>query len=93
MKNIVDAFEICLFPKVLVKGEPQLGKKEPLSKFIKKKQSSRRDSQSRMDIIAFCNGKNSIFEISNLTKLSLLEIIDELKILIKAGLIKENYKG
>lgn len=46
-----------------------------------------------MDIIAFCNGKNSIFEISNLTKLSLTEIIDELKILIKAGLIQENYKG
>ena len=43
-----------------------------------------------MDIIAFCNGKNSIFEICNLTKLPLSEVIDELEILIKAELIVDN---
>ena len=92
LKNIVDAFEICLFPKVLVKGEPQLGKRN-LYPNLSKKQNSRRDSQSRMDIIAFCNGKNSIFEICNLTKLPLSAVIDELEILIKAGLIVENFNN
>ena len=90
LRNLVDAFEVCLFPKVVVKGEPQLGKRN-LYPSLSKKQNSRRVSQSRMDIIAFCNGENSIFEICNITKLPLSEVITELEILIQAGLIIENF--
>ncbi len=86
MKEIIDAFETCMYPKLFNPCEPQLGKRG-LYPNISQKRLERSPIRARTDILAFCNGKNTVFEISDLTKLSLRKVINELEILLKAKVI------
>ena len=88
MKNIIDAFETCLYPLVATPCEPQLGKRG-LYPNVSQKSDERHPAQTSIDIISYCNGLNSIFDISTLTDMKLSEVVSELKILQEFGLVQE----
>lgn len=82
LKSMVDGFEKGLFPKVKFKCEPNLGKRN-LYPTTSQKFSADKDVELRTNIIAYCDGKNSIFKISNLVKAPLEKTIKEVELLIK----------
>ena len=90
IKNIIDAFEIGLYPYVLTVGEPQLGKRG-LYPLLSEKEENH-PSQKIVDLIAYCNGRNSLFEIANLIKVPLKDVYKECKILLDNDLIKTSTK-
>jgi len=77
MINIIDAFELGLYPKIKVLCEPQLGKRGlyPTTSFYKGKHPAR----TRMDIISQCDSVNNIFQISEKLNANLALVIKELK--------------
>ncbi len=82
LKNIVDAFELCLFPKTKIICEPNLGNRN-LYPTIVKKGVYTDDIFLRRDLISYSDGKTDIFEISKIIKRPLKKIISEFKILKK----------
>jgi len=78
MKSIVDAFEMGLFPKYIVKCEPQLSKRGLYPSTSKKGIYNSIDT--RMDFLAYADGCDNIFEIA-------IKINKKLKDLIKEGYI------
>jgi aminopeptidase-like protein len=88
VKLIVDAFETCLYPCCKLPCEPQLGKRGLYPNVSQK--SSNHPARARMDILAFCNGKNSIFDIAKLANLELETVVHELKLLLNADLIVDS---
>ena len=90
LKTIVDAFELGLYPSLKIPCEPQLGKRGlyPNISHIKNKTLS---VKTRMNILTFCNGKNSIFDICEITNLNLRTVLSELKILyLECVIVKKN---
>jgi aminopeptidase-like protein len=85
MKAIVDAFEIMLFPKINVKCEPQLGRRGLRPNVSQK--GFRGDINTRSDFIAYADGMNSIFDISNKINKNVKHLIEEVRILDKQGLL------
>jgi aminopeptidase-like protein len=85
MKSIVDAFEIGLFPKNNIKCEPQLGKRNLYSVISQK--SCGYDISTRMDILAYADGKHSIFDISKKINKNLKLVISEIATLKRHGLL------
>ena len=79
-------------PKVNFLCEPQLGKRG-LYPNISQKSGDIHPAQVRMNIIAYCNGLNNVFEISKFTKLPLKIILAELSILIKEKLVIDNSRS
>ena len=78
MINIIDAFELGLYPKIKVICEPQLGKRglyPTTSKLYKGKHPAR----TRMDIISYCDAENNIFQICEKVNTNLALVIQELK--------------
>tara|TARA_Y100001968_G_scaffold328607_1_gene376129 strand:- start:8156 stop:9448 length:1293 start_codon:yes stop_codon:yes gene_type:complete len=89
IKSIIDAFELGLYPKIKCIGEPQLGKRGLYSNLSKCNYKTERDSISmRMDIIAYCNGTTSAFEIALITSIELSIVVEELKLLSQHNLIE-----
>ena len=96
MKSIIDSFELGLFPKVEVLGEPQLGKRGLYPNISNwhadtdtpHPASFRRSVYfNRMNILAYCDANHSIFKIANLLELNLIDLMSELKILKENKLI------
>ena len=85
MKSIVDAFEVALFPKINVKCEPQLSK-YGLRPDISQK-TNIDDIRTRSDFIAYADGENSVFDISNKIKKNLKLVVAEAKELEEHGLL------
>ena len=85
ISTIIDAFEFNLFPKINVKCEPQLGKRGLRSDISKKE--SIQEGKIRSDFIAYADGENSIFDISNRIKKNLKAVVEEAKILEKYNLL------
>ena len=85
MKNIIDSFELGLYPKINVLCEPQLGKRN----LYPNTSNSKLENQAklRMDLISCCDGKLSIFEISKKMNTNLEKIKNELVLLNKERLI------
>ncbi len=79
-KSIIDTFETGLYPKSTVLGEPNLGKRG-LYPTISQKGTQRREIKKRMNLIAYSNGKNDLFKISNLTNISPRELCKEYMLL------------
>ncbi len=80
-KNIVDALEFSPFPKAKTKCEPFLTKRN-LYPTLSKKKNIDNGLKNLLDIIAYSNGKRSVFQISNILNLELktcLEILKKLK--------------
>ena len=86
MKSIIKGLEFGIYPKVNVFCEPQLGKRNlyPNTSKIYKDQNP---AKFRMNIIAYCDGKISIFDIAKKLKTNLSFILDELIILARENLI------
>ncbi len=79
-KSIIDTFETGLYPKSTVLGEPNLGKRG-LYPTISQKGIQGREIEKRMNLIAYSNGKNDLFKISNLTNISPRELCKEYMLL------------
>ena len=91
MKKIIKVLEFGIYPKINVFCEPQLGKRglyPNTSKLYKDKHPAR----LRMDIIAYCDGKITIFDIARKLKTNLGIVLDELLILAQENLININRK-
>ena len=89
MKSIISAFELGIYPKINVFCEPQLGKRG-LYPNTSKLYKDKHPSKLRMDIISYCDGKQSVFDIAKLLKTNLSLILDELLILARENLITIN---
>jgi len=83
IKNIIDVFENGLYPKNIYICEPQLGKRNLYTAKISKKDIYKEELYTRKHILSYADGKRSIFDISNLLKIPLKNIIDEYRILKK----------
>lgn len=88
MCSIIDAFEVGLFPKVLVLGEPQMGKRGLYPTTSQKSsKNSHSETRSRMNLIAYSDGNHSLFEIATKIGLPLEELVKETRRLIEADLV------
>ena len=87
IKNIIDAFEIGLYPRIKVLGEPQLSKRN-LYPTISNYHNQINPAINRMNIIAYCDSKNSIFEIAKKTNTSLFKVLSEIQELNHKGLVE-----
>lgn len=61
MKAIIDAFEMGIYPKAVVMGEPQLGKRGLYPTLSQKGQAN--SIRTRMNFLAYADGVTNIFEI------------------------------
>jgi len=85
-KNIIDALELNSFPKAKNKCEPFLTKRN-MYPTISDKNHIEKDLVNLLDILAYSNGKRSVFQISNILNLKLKSCLKILKILKKNDLI------
>ena len=90
-QNIIDAFEIGLYPKTRIFCEPNLSKRN-LYPSLSQKNSTHGNNMSeelkiRWNLIAYANGKNSIFFIGKLLKVKLRDLLEEYKRLKKEKII------
>lgn len=85
-KNIIDAFEVALFPKAKTKCEPFLTKRN-LYPTLSIKKNIDYELKNLLDILAYSNGKRSVFQISNILNLELKYSLKILKKLKKYNLI------
>lgn len=86
--NIIEAFEIGIFPKIKVLGEPQLGKRNLYPNLFDGGNSER----LRMNVIAYSDSKNSIFKIAKIIGANLSLVLDEILILKENNLVDLNHK-
>ena len=77
-KNIIDALELNSYPKAKNKCEPFLTKRK-LYPTTSKKDNIQKDLRSLLNILAYSNGKRSVFEISIILNLKLETCLDKLK--------------
>lgn len=87
MTEVICAFELGLYPVCTVKGEPQLGKRGLYPTISQKGKHSA--IRARMDFLAYADGKNSLFEIAQITGIPLKIILEEASLMIENGLVKE----
>ena len=87
LKKLVDVCEVSLFPKTQTFCEPNLSKRNlyPTTSTLS---SMTNDLRLRKDILAFSDGKRSIFDLSEILDKDVLEISNEIKILKNKKLIK-----
>ena len=90
MKNIIDAFEVGIFPKTLVLGEPQLSKRK-LYPEISRRGSIDVETQNRRNVLAYSDGKRNIFDICKQINLPLEQTILNIKNLKKFKLLKTEH--
>ena len=83
LRNIVDAFELGIFPINKIKCEPQLSKRNLYLSTSDKKNYYDKVINRRLNLLAYSDGKKNIFEISKTLNEPLEEIIYELKLLKK----------
>lgn len=86
MTAIIRAFEIGLYPKVRVLGEPQLGKRDLYPTTSQK--GSHSDIRTRMNVLAYSDGQHSIFDIVLKIQAPLIDVISEIEILQGHGLLE-----
>lgn len=89
LKTIVDVLEKGIYIKSSFIGEPQLGKRNLYRSLSVPGKSN--SEKNRLNIIAYANGKNSIFRICNICKIPLSEALREIMTLEKHGIIKCNH--
>ena len=85
-KNVIDALELNSFPKSKNKCEPFLTKKK-IYPTISTKNHIKKDLKNLLNVLAYSNGKRSVFEISIILNLELKTCLDVLKRLKKNNLI------
>ena len=85
IKQIIDGFELGLYPQIQTLGEPQLGKRNLYPIMSRKGQYNA--IATRSNFIAHADGKNSLFDIATLINVSLEELIFEYQILQENNLM------
>ena len=90
IKNIINAFEIGLFPKTRILGEPQLSKRN-LYPEISKGGTLDAETKNRIDMLAYSDGKTNIFDICKKINLPLGQALLSVKNLKKFKLLKIKY--
>ncbi len=88
MKDIIDAFELGPYPQNTKICEPQLGKRNLYTSHISQKGIYKEEMYTRKNLLAYSDGKRSLFEICNLLKIPLKKIIGQYNILKKNKLLK-----
>ena len=88
VKKIIDAIELELYPKTTMFGEPNLGKRNLYPLISKKENYKDEEIKIRTDLIAYANGKNNIFNISNLINVPLSKICKEYSLLKSKKVLK-----
>ena len=88
MKSIIDAFELGLYPQTQVFCQPNLGKRNLYPLISKKENYKDEEIKIRKNLIAYANGKNNIFNISNLINVSLSKICKEYSLLKSKKVLK-----
>jgi aminopeptidase-like protein len=91
MKTIIDGFELGIYPKINVYCEPQLGKRG-LYPNTSKLYKGKHPADIRMNVIAYCDGNTTLFEISNKLSVNLKSVTEEVIILNNFDLIEFNEK-
>ena len=86
-KRCVDVLEGNYIYKNRMLCEPQLGKRD-LYPSISIKSNGRHPAQTRTDILAYCNGKNSIFDVANIIGIELKTVIREISLLKRNNIIR-----
>ena len=87
LKNIVDVFEHGFLPKVNVMCEPNLSKRGLYPDLGKSENRKNKKTLMRLNLLAYSNGKKSLFEISEILGISLDDLLKETKVLIKNKLL------
>lgn len=87
MNSIIECFELGIFPKVKIKCEPQLSKRNLYPSISKKNKYNNKIIKRRMNLLAYCDGKKNIFEIAIIINEPLDKLVNEIKILSEKGLI------
>ncbi|MEP1611074.1 MAG: DUF4910 domain-containing protein [Roseobacter sp.] len=85
MSTIIRAFEFGLYPKLAIKGEPQLGKRGLYPTISQK--GSYSAIRARMDFLAYADGSNSMFEIAHRISVPLDVVLEEAEIAYAHALI------
>lgn len=86
MRTIIDSFEMGMYPKLNILCEPQLGKRG-LYPTTSKLYKGKHPAETRMNVLAYCDGKTSIHQIASILSINLFKIMEELKILESHGLV------
>ncbi len=86
LESIVEAIELGLIPSCTTYGEPQLGKRGLYPNISKK--GNYDEIIARMNFLAYCDGKNTIFDICQIINLPLKYALAEAEILLKNGLLE-----
>ena len=90
-KNIIIAFEQGIMPKSRILCEPQLGKRNLYSN-LSKKNNYDSDLKTRLDLIAYSDGKKNIFEISKIINKPLSLLNKEYNLLIRKKILRNKFK-
>ncbi len=89
-KIIIDAFENGSIPKNKVMCEPYLSKHN-LYPTISTKNNYTSKLNTRLDLIAYSDGKRNLFQIAKLINKPLKELNKELKLLAKKKILSVKY--
>jgi aminopeptidase-like protein len=87
LKDVVDSFELCLYPKTKIICEPFLSKRDLMPSVRDKKMYKNKQQLIISNLIAYSDGKRSIFELSNILNIPLKETVENLRILKIKNLI------
>lgn len=85
MSEIIMAFEMGLYPKSNVLGEPQLAKRGLYPSLSQK--GGRSSINTRMNFITYSDGKNSLFDIADIIGVPLSQVLNEAILLVKHGIV------
>lgn len=85
LTTIIRSFELGLYPRTTVLGEPQLGKRGLYPTTSQK--GSYANVRARMDALAYSDGNHSLFEIAKKIRRPLSEVVAEIQLLARHGLI------
>ena len=92
IKNVIDAFEIGIYPKTNVLGEPQLSKRN-LRPTISQKTRYSSALRTRMDFLAYADGQTNLFDLACKTDHSLESILKEYKTLMENGIVGSGFNS
>ena len=84
MKNIIDAFEIGLYPKIQTLSEPQLSKRKLYDDIDI-------EDRNKLNLLAYSDGKRNIFNICKKINQSLEQILFNIKKFKRLKLLKTKY--
>ena len=86
LTELIEAFEFGLFPRAVNKGEPQLSKYGLFPQTGPNR--TYENLRLRLDILSYADGYHSTFDIALLLRVPLSDVIAELKLLERNGLIR-----